>query len=89
MTTVKFHKKLLFENDLPSAAIEDRITGLSRWNSKHEIVFELDGKHYQTTYERGATEMSEERPWEYEDEVECTEVHRVEVTCQVWRPVDA
>lgn len=47
--------------------------------SCHEIVFEDNGKFYQTTYSEGATEMQYESPWEYDDEVECTEVELREV----------
>lgn len=41
-----------------------------------------------TTYSVGATEMQEERPWEFDgDEIVCTEVEPKEVTVVTWIPV--
>lgn len=69
-------------------ALEDTIIDVDRWSIIHEIVFLWkDGKTYRTGYSVGATEHQEERPWEYEDEVECTEVHQVEKLVKVWEPV--
>ena len=36
----------------------------------------------------GATEMQPERPWEYDDEVECTEVDLREVKVKKWIPIE-
>lgn len=76
MSVKKFSKDYLKDElDLPySNTIVDRIIDTTRWSIVHEIVFEDNGKFYQTTYSEGATEMQDERPWEYEDEVECEEV---------------
>lgn len=52
----------------------DNVIGSGRWTITHEIVFSFQGKLYQTSYRTGSTEMQDERPWEYEDEVTCTEV---------------
>lgn len=41
-----------------------------------------------TTYSEGATEYQDERPWEYEDEVKCTEVELKEAKVKKWMPVD-
>ena len=41
-----------------------------------------------TTYSEGATEYQDERPWEYEDEVKCTEVELKEVKVKKWIPVE-
>lgn len=80
---------LVDERDLPySDAIVDRIVDTTRWSIVHEIVFEDDGKFYMTTYSTGATEMQYERPWEYEEEVECTEVELKEVKVKKWIPVE-
>lgn len=69
--------------------IEDTIVSVSRWSIHHEIIFKwIDGKFYQASYSRGATEMQDESPWEYEDEVTCTEVHRVPKVVEVWEPVE-
>ena len=69
-------------------AIVDKIIDTTRWSIVHEIIFEDNGKFYQTTYSEGATEMQDERPWEYEDEVECTEVELCEVKVKKWMPVE-
>lgn len=68
--------------------IEDDIIDTTRWSIIHEIVFEDKGKFYMTTYSEGATEYQDERPWEYEDEVKCTEVELKEVKVKKWIPVD-
>lgn len=68
--------------------IEDDIIDTTRWSIVHEIVFEDKGKFYMTTYSEGATEYQDERPWEYEDEVKCTEVELKEVKVKKWMPVD-
>lgn len=68
--------------------IEDDIIDTTWWSIVHEIVFEDKGKFYMTTYSEGATEYQDERPWEYEDEVKCTEVELKEVKVKKWIPVD-
>ena len=86
----KFNKDYLVnELDLPyGRVIVDKIIDTSRWSIIHEIVFEDNGKFYQTTYSEGATECQDERPWEYEDEVECYEVELREVKVKKWCKVD-
>lgn len=69
-------------------AIVDKIIDTTRWSIVHEIVFKDNGKFYQTTYSEGATEMQLESPWEYENEVECTEVELREVKVKKWIPVE-
>lgn len=68
--------------------IVDKIIDTTRWSIVHEIVFEDKGHFYSTTYSEGATEMQDERPWEYDDEINCTEVELKEVTVKKWMPVD-
>lgn len=85
----KFSKDYLRnELDLPYGAILDKIIDTTRWSIIHEIVFEDNGKFYQTTYSEGATECQDERPWEYEDEIECYEVELREVKVKKWCKVD-
>ena len=45
----------------------------SRWSIIYRLVVRVDGKLYEGSYRRGATECQEEQPWEY------TEPHFVEV----------
>lgn len=68
--------------------IENDIIDTTRWSIVHEIVFEDKGKFYMTTYSEVATEYQDERPWEYEDEVKCTEVELKEVKVKKWIPVE-
>ena len=85
----KFSKDYLRnELDLPYGAILDKIIDTTRWSIIHEIVFEDNGKFYQTTYSEGATECQDERPWEYKDEVECYEVELREVKVKKWCKVE-
>jgi hypothetical protein len=94
VATVTFNKEELQEYGLPVSGwdgvelISDVITHKSRWSVHHEIVFKwLDGKFYKAHYSEGATELQSEMPWEYEDEIECTEVHPVEKVVKVWEAV--
>lgn len=88
MVKVKFSKKYLRnELDLPYGAIEDKIIDTSRWSIHHNIIFADNGKFYSTWYSKGATEIQDEEPWEYDDEIECTEVHIVEKLMKVWEPI--
>lgn len=80
---------LMDELDLPyENTIVNRIVDTTRWSIIHEIVFEDNGKFYMTTYSEGATEIQDERPWEYDDEIECTEVELKEVKVKKWIPVE-
>lgn len=88
--TVKFSKDYLEDElFLPyENAIVDNIIDTTRWSIVHEIVFSDKGKFYMTTYSEGATECQDEKPWEYDDEVECVEVELREVKVKKWVPVE-
>lgn len=89
MNKIKFSKDYLTnELDLPYSAIYDEVTDNSRWSIYHTCVFENNGKFYMAEYSVGATECQDERPWEYKDEVECTEVELKEVIVKKWIPVE-
>ena len=91
MTRTKIFSKdyLMDELDLPyDNTIVDRIVNTTRWSIVHEIVFEDHGKFYMTTYSKGATECQDESPWEYKDEIKCTEVELKEVKVKKWVPVE-
>lgn len=92
-----FPKKELLELGLPYSydvdpervkILEDTIYDTSRWSELHELTFELDGVAYQTGYSVGLTELQDERPWEYETDVVCTEVELKAVTVEKWVPVE-
>lgn len=85
---MKVKKELLLDLGVLDDPIEDRIVGKSRWSDRHEVIFPMDGKFYRAYYSVGSSEMQDERPWEYEKEVEITEVHKVPKTIEVWEPVE-
>lgn len=83
-----FKKEELLNLGLPyENCIVDTIEDQSRWSTVHEIVFQYDGRFYETTYQHGSTEMQEERPWEDIDEVECWEVEPKEKKIICWERV--
>lgn len=75
---------ILWESD---DLVEDKVIGTGRWSVHHRIVFKHEGRFYQTEYSIGATESQDERPWEYDDDVESIEVHKVPKTIEVWEAV--
>lgn len=83
--TIKLSKEVMY--DKLDNALENHIVDNSRWSIQHEIIFEHEGKHYLAYYSVGATESQDESPWEYEQEVECTEVHKVPKLVDIWEPV--
>lgn len=62
----------------------------SRWSIEKEGVFlhKPSNKYYKFYWQVGATEMQDEQPFEYEDEVEPVEVELKEVIVQKWIPVN-
>lgn len=89
MATRTFTKhELLDEIDALGVAVHNQIIDTTRWENVYTLVFPHEGKYYQTTYSRGATEMQDYGPWEYDNEIECIEVHEVEKLVKVWEPVE-
>lgn len=89
MITRKFSKEFLVDElDLPESALEERIIDQRRWETVFEIIFEYEGKFYKTCYSAGSTEYQEHPIWEYEKEIECTEVHKVQKMIWDWAPVE-
>jgi hypothetical protein len=90
---MKFAKKvlqMLTYGDAPDEfeVIEEKIADTSRWSVCYKMVFKYDGKFYATSFRRGATEMQDESPYEYDgDEIECKEVAPVEKTIIVYEPI--
>ncbi len=83
-----FHKNYLILLGLPyEETLEDKIIDIDRWSAIHEIIFEEEGKYWKTWYSCGLTEMQDERPWEYEEEIECEEVEKKTIQIEAWVPV--
>ncbi len=68
--------------------ILDEIVDNSRWSIAHRLVVKFPGDPedvaWETSYSHGATEMQDESPWEYENEVTFDRVRLVEKTIKVW-----
>lgn len=66
--------------------VSTELIDTSRWSLIHEVVYEdlSTGKFYASTYSTGATECQDETPYEYEKEVEMTEVFKKEKTIIVY-----
>lgn len=89
MITKTFSRDYLVDElDLPYNATYDEVTDNSRWSIFHDMVFKDNEKYYQTSYSVGATECQDERPWEYEDEIECVEVEKRQVLVEKWMPIE-
>lgn len=87
MATIKLDRETMFEKMDREFRVRDEITDTTRWSTHHELIFKHDGKLYSATYSRGATEQQDERPWDGEDEIECTEVEAYEKTVTDYRAV--
>lgn len=89
MNVIKLDKYILLDElQLPYDTIENKIIGKGRWSILREIVFKYQDKYWSTHYSTGATEEQYESPWEHVDQVECIEVHEVEVKVKKWVPVE-
>jgi hypothetical protein len=86
---MRFDPKFLIEEyELPCENVVDRrFVRKDRWAATYEIVFQHEGKFYQTQYREGLTEYQDEELWPVEF-LECPEVHQVEKIVKVWEPVD-
>ncbi|MCC0645357.1 hypothetical protein KGF41_13910 [Clostridioides sp. ZZV14-6150] len=80
---MEFKKEFLKEQIEHSVC--NSVIDTSRWSISHEMIFEYKGKFYRTYYSEGATEMQDESPFEYEDDIiECEEVELKEILVKKW-----
>lgn len=85
MPSITLSKEVMVDElGLPSEAISDEVTDTGRWSIYHDIIFEYEGKFYQTDYSEGATEQQCESPWEDETEITSFEVEKKEVLVESW-----
>ena len=85
-------RRMLWEDIEPespnfSEIISDEITGKSRWADEHTVIFKTKTGFLRGQYRRGSTESQEEQPWEFETDVEFTEVEPYERTITDYRPI--
>lgn len=62
----------------------DEITGQSRWETHHRLVFKLDGLTLETSYSVGSTEQQDRGLWADDEVVTCWEVEEREVLVKQW-----
>lgn len=76
---------IIYGYDDEYVLVEEKIVGTSRWCTIHEIVVKRveDGKFFKSGYRQGATEIQDERPYEYGDAL-FEEVSAVEKTVIVY-----
>lgn len=83
----KFTRNELLDILESDQVIVDQLSKRFRWSVQHKLIFEHEGKFYLTSYSVGATESQCERPWEYQDEIECEEVKKVIKQIENWELV--
>jgi hypothetical protein len=67
--------------------ISTEIVDTTRWCVVYEQIFKFEDNFYSTSYQVGATENQDERPYEWEDdEIDCVEVVPTEKTITVYLP---
>jgi hypothetical protein len=92
-TTRKFHRDYLRENlDLPGGefSLKDRVTDQGRWDTYHELIFREpetpDGYGWLTSYSTASTENGDTKPFDDEEEHECTLVRLAPKMIKTWIP---
>lgn len=75
----------ILSGDSDYKSILEEFMGKSRWSLHYRLVFEKEGKFYETSYSRGATESQDEQPFEYVDEIKCTRVYPHSETITIYR----
>jgi hypothetical protein len=82
---MKFNKQdlidLLEDDHGDFRKIKHDLIDTSRWSLVYQMIFQYQEKYYQSVYRSAATEIQDERPYEYDpDEIECAEVKPIERT---------
>ncbi len=82
-------RNVVYNDHEDFTTIESEITDTSRWSLHHKGVFQHKptGKFYATNWRVGATENCDEDAFEYDKEVEFTEVIPQEVTVIKYLPI--
>lgn len=86
---MKFKKEVLqaiiYDDCINADKVGDTIQTSTRWSILHTMIFKYKDKFYMADYSVGATELQEERPYEYAaDKIECPEVELKEVMIKKW-----
>ena len=83
----EFMQSVLWEEEEGSKILENKIEDTSRWSIIYSLVFSFENKIWECSYSVGAAECQDERPWEYDEEVECWEVRPVEKIVTIYEAV--
>ena len=80
---MKFKKtdlqEMLWEESDHLKVISNKMISQGRWMTNYKVVFECDGRYYESSYSKGSTENQDGKPWEYDGEaIECKEVFKKE-----------
>ena len=87
MATIKLSRDFMMDKVMDTdVVISDEIIDQRRWSTTHELIFKHEELIYRTYYSHGSTECQDERPWENEPEVECTEMQAVMKIVFVYEP---
>lgn len=71
-----------------SGAVELKILHNGKWSTTYEVIFEHEGKHYRTVYDRKVFDDSI-LPYHYEaDMINCVEMEKKKVLVEQWVPVE-
>jgi len=86
---MKFTKEFMLDvlHEETHEIISDTIDDTSRWSEHHTLVFKMGDLFYRAYYSQGLSEMQDESPWEYDDEIEVTPVRPVEKTIIVYEEI--
>ncbi len=86
----KFDTKYLMEElDLPYNTVNHTLFHVGNWMLFHEIVFQdKDGAYWQTHYYTEVTEDECKSFWKRQEQMNCIEVEKREITVTRWTPVE-
>lgn len=76
--------------DEEGTVVLNKMVDQTRWETHYRFIFkpQREDKLYETSYSKGSTERQDTQPWEYQDEVECTEVVKYEKVVYDYKPVE-
>jgi hypothetical protein len=81
-------REIVWGDDERFVTISNEIVDTRRWTLTKRLIVKRvsDGKFFETFYSKGATEMQEEKPFEYDKEAEFNEVKEIQktITDYVW-----
>lgn len=83
--TEEFLKEVLWDDADGAKVLSDEVTSSGRWAAYHDLVFSFEGASWLVKYQRGLTEVQDDRP-EF-DSCIAVQVHPVPKTVMVYEPL--